>query len=138
MEITCSLAYFAPAFCKELTLQRIAVAMSTSLDDIVMPVKTFVAEMLPKPLILHEVPRNALASLTTLIESAQKRTGGRIDVADILSTVKDALDVHLPFPWIGFASDVGAAYAAIGHFPEKTQEAGQKPNLTMPTMISNS
>lgn len=96
--------------------------MSTQMEGIVRPVKLFVKETLPRPLLLHEVPRRAL---TFLAVRAEKRAGGKVDLTDVLSTVKDALDKHLPFPWLGFASDVGAAFAQRGHFPENTQEASR-------------
>ena len=105
-------------------MQRIAVVMSTSKDDVVKPVKAFVAETLQKPLILHHVPRVALESLANLVKRAEKKPGGRVDLTDILSTLKDALDAHFPFPWLAFASDVGVAFAQTGHFVENTQEAG--------------
>ena len=109
---------------QEQTLQRIAVVMSTGIDDVVKPVKEFVQEMLQKPLILHQVPRVSLESLSNLVKCAEKKPGGRVDLTDILATVKDALDAHLPFPWVAFASDVGVAFASTGHFVEKTQEVG--------------
>ena len=113
-----------PAGCQEQTLRRIAVVMSTSIETVVKPLKLFVEETLQKPLILHEVPRMSLSALTTLVKCAERRPGGRVDLSDILTTVKDALDTHLPFPWMAFCSDVGVAYASFGHFVEHTQEAG--------------
>jgi len=110
--------------CQEQTLQRIAIVMSTGIDDVVKPVKEFVAETLQKPLILHQVPRVSLESLSNLVKCAEKKPGGRVDLTDILATVKDALDAHLPFPWVAFASDVGVAFAQTGHFVENTHEAG--------------
>ena len=60
--------------------------------------------------------------LWLMVGSASKDCS-RVDLTDILSVLKDALDVHLPFAWMAFASDTASAFAQTGLFKEKTDEA---------------
>ncbi len=99
--------------------------MSTCLDDIVLPLAKYVKDVLSTPILLHEVPRKALSSLTPLMSGggSSSKDCSRVDLTDILSVLKDALDVHLPFAWMAFASDTASAFAQTGLFKEKTDEA---------------
>ena len=54
---------------EDATLHRVAECMATRFSDVVMPVQEYVKQVMPMPLIMHKVPRDALQELAGVCSS---------------------------------------------------------------------
>lgn len=102
---------------EELTC-RIGTTMVLQKAEIIDPMAKFVSEVLTMPLMLHEAPRNAIAGLTSTVQTGSIKT-----MVHLVSFFQDKIQACLPFSWVSFAADVSEVFTTKGHFVEKTDKA---------------
>lgn len=101
----------------ERAIKSICTVMTTMQEAVVKPLKNFVAQTLPLPLLMHEAVLLGIKQILSVLNSKE------LDLNDMTSMINSILDEKLPASWQNFVFNVASTYGDKGHFIERTDEA---------------
>lgn len=102
--------------------KRIVSAMHMQKKDLVNPIKHFIHDVLSKPLVLHDAPRQCMHLLTQRKKGKDSLNIG-MELVDLLSFIGESLEGSFPLLWLDFGSIVNQVNQDRGSFPHGTQKA---------------